>query len=96
MSRKLSYNEIKDEIDHGYPIYMSSAYYNENKVRSGHATVLYGYYTLFGKKFFKIWNPGSGSEELACYNSSGDICYTYNGVNYAWERSICKATYVFK
>lgn len=96
LTRKLSYNEIKDEIDHGYPIYMASAYYNEDNVRSGHATVLYGYYSVLGKKFFKIWNPGSGAEELAGYNSKGDICYAYNENYYLWESSICKGGYAFK
>ena len=95
VDRELKYSEIKNEIDNGYPIYMHSSVYYDNKLH-GHATLLYGYYTKEQYKYYKIWNPGNAGIVTASYNAAGEIKIFYNNNYYKWTSSLAKGTYIVK
>lgn len=100
LNRRVKNTEIVKEIDNGYPIIMGSkcSYIDENgQLKSGaHATVLYGYYNLDYKKYYKVWNPGNATTQIVSENTYGDINLGYNGHNYLWYSSLAKGTYVVK
>ena len=89
--RALNYNELKEEINHGKPICMRSV----PSSGSGHMTVGYGYATLAGVRYCKMWNPATSSTEMAVYTNKG-VKYTFNDKEFTWVNTLAKATYVTK
>lgn len=89
--RALNYNELKEEINHGKPICMRAV----PSSGSGHMTVGYGYVTLAGVRYCKMWNPATSSTEMAVYTNKG-VKYTFNDKEFTWVNTLAKATYVTK
>lgn len=101
VDRQLSFTEIRNEINNGYPIYMRLvSYYDNNNDGvvdyNGHITLLYGYYSKDQYKYFKIWNPGNASTLTATYNLAGDINIFYNNNYFKWTSSLGQGGYIFK
>lgn len=94
MNRELSYEELKSEIDNASPIYMRSAYYDEDGNRSGHATVIYGYYHVLYNDFFIMWNPGTAETQTGFYTDE-NAYYIYNNEQFVWEGTVCNG-FIFK
>ena len=95
MNRVLSYSEIKSEIDNSSPIYIAAEYYNEKGDRSGHATVIYGYYHILKNNYFIMWNPGEAETQSGFYTDE-KAYYIYNDHQYVWYNTVCNGLYVFK
>jgi len=78
-----SWTTIKKNINGKWPLYMSS----KNSSGNGHATVLYGYQIISGKKYVVIWNPGNEKTYVSAYAKQKTSFY-YSNSTFVW----CKAT----
>lgn len=96
VNRKLTYEELKNEIKNGSPIYMFAGYYDEEHKWHGHGTVIYGYYTYGSMRYIEMWNPGSAEKQAFQYNLDGSVGYVYNNHIFPWLSTICNGAYVAK
>lgn len=97
LDRKLTYSELKDEINNGAPLLMLSVYHNEKTNEDfGHITVIYGYYTYGSIRYIMMWNPGTGEEEAFEYKLDGTTEYYYSSCYFEWNSTICNGAYVVK
>ncbi len=90
--RKLSYGELREEIENGSPICMLSKL-NEFY---GHVTVIYGYYMYGSMRYIEMWNPGNGEKQAFQYNLDGTVRYVYHNDIYDWCDTICNGAYIAK
>lgn len=94
--RKLTYAELRKEIENGSPIYMASGYYDNLNKWHGHGTVIYGYYTYGSMRYIEMWNPGTGEKQAFQYNLDGTVGYVYNDSIFYWYDTVCNGAYITK
>lgn len=86
---RLTWKEVKKNINAGAPIILSAHATANGKIR-GHAATINGYRTVNGKPRINIWNSsereGKGNYIEVEYNSY--FCLKVKGVSYAWDGTL--------
>lgn len=88
MNSKLSWKQIKANIDKKKPFALSTIGKKNNKVY-GHAVTAYGYNK---SKVVYLWNSnlnnGNGGSVHFTYGKD-NYCFKMNGINYQWSATVC-------
>lgn len=74
INNRMTWTELKYNINDKYPIYVSSV---TSDGKYGHAVTLYGYMIAAGVRYVVLWNPGTGSSMTVPFSESGKT-FTYD------------------